>query len=303
MKKIYVLIFITALLSANTVRSQNIYTENFDDVPGMIATGGWVQQNNSVPLGTEIWHNGVGLAIDAFNGAPDSYAEVSFQSTDENGSGTISNWLISPTVTLNNGDVVSFYTTSYNNDTFPDRLQLRLNPSTTTVVGSTATSVGDFTVLLVEVNPNLTTDTSQYPENYWGHFTATINGLPGTTDCRLAFRYFVTDGGGTGANSSTIGVDALTVDMAVGIDETTNNLGLNLYPNPVSDRITIDFAKPLAENGKLLIYNSIGKIVTSFSVSKGQTKASFGISSLAAGTYSLVLNSPDTVAKKNFIKE
>ena len=74
-----------------------------------------------------------------------------------------------------------------------------------TNVGSTATSVGDFTTLLLNINPNYTTN--GYP-NVWTQFTVTLSGLPpaGATG-RLAFRYFVENAGFSGANSDYIGID------------------------------------------------------------------------------------------------
>jgi hypothetical protein len=76
-----------------------------------------------------------------------------------------------------------------------------------TNVGTTSTSVGDFTNLLLEINPNLVT--GGYPES-WTLFTVTLSGVGTPTTGRLAFRYFVTDGGPSGANSNYIGID--TVD-------------------------------------------------------------------------------------------
>jgi len=303
MNKIYLTLLVPVLLSLES-KSQNVFSENFDDVATLISTGGWTAQNNSVPLGNEVWHNdyGFGLAIPAYNGAPESYAEVSFASTDSTGSGNISNWLISPMINLNNGDVVTFYTSSYGNSNFPDRLEVRLNPNNTINVGSTDTTTGDFTHLLLSINSTLVADTAQYPEDYWGQFSITISGLSGPTNCRLAFRYFVTDGGGTGANSSTIGIDAFSVDLPVGINELSKGNDMNVYPNPASDHVTIDFANPLIENGFVRIYNTLGQAVTSFNVSKGQTKALIGTSSFAPGLYSIVLESSGTFSKRNLIK-
>lgn len=299
MKKIY-LSLITIALFASNVQSQNILTENFDDVNAMLTTGGWMERNNSSPIGAEIWHNGVGLAIPAYNGDDSSYAEVSFQSTDPQGN--ISNWLISPTVSLNNGDIVTFFTTSYANVDFPDRLELRLNTMNTTNVGTADTSVGDFSTLLLSVNPNLAADSTQYPQDYWGQFSATISGLAGATDCRIAFRYNVLDGGLNGANSSTIGIDALSIDFALGIAKPTNALSLSVYPNPVSDKLSIDFESALTEDGVMSIYNMLGQTVNSMNVQKGQTKIIFNAAALASGSYTFVLNTNDSITKKNFVK-
>lgn len=300
MKKLYTLIVIFSCLSFTAANAQNLFSENFDAVATLISSGGWTAQNNSVPVGTEVWHNGTGLAVSAYNGAVDSYAEVSFNSTGTNGS--ISNWLITPMINLKNGDVVSFYTSSYNNAAYPDRLDLRLNILNTLNVGSTDTSVGDFTELLVQVNPTLSLDTAAYPQDYWGQFSATISGLSGPTDCRIAFRYNVPDGGSAGINSTTIGIDAFSVDFPTAIAKVDAGLELSVYPNPVADRLNIDFAQPLSENGIVRIYNTLGQSVISFAVNKGQTKASFSAASLSSGAYSFVLELAGEKTKRNFIK-
>ncbi len=302
MKKIYTFILATSLLSATTANAQTIFSENFDDIPTLLSSGGWTQQNNSVPLGLEIWHSGLYLAIPAYNGADTSYAEASYESTDALASGNISNWLITPQINLNNGDLISFYTTSYGNSTYPDRLDLRLNPLNNTNVGSADTSVGDFNILLLQINPDLLPDSSLYPENYWGQFSVPVSGLSGPTTCRIAFRYNVTDGGGAGTNSTTIGIDAFTIELPVGIVEANSNFELNVYPNPVLNNLSIEFSKPLTENGKVNIYNELGQNVSAFNVSKGQIKAMFNSDFLSKGSYTMVLDLGDTVTKKLFVK-
>ena len=72
-------------------------------------------------------------------------------------------------------------------------------------VGGTAASVGDFTTLLLTVNPALN---GGYPDS-WTLFTATISGLGGPVSGRFAFRYNVAD---TSVNADYIGIDTLSVN-------------------------------------------------------------------------------------------
>lgn len=53
---------------------------------------------------------------------------------------------------------------------------------------------------------NSTLVANVYPQ-VWTQYTITFSGLPAPTSGRLAFRYFVTNGGPSGANSDYIGVD------------------------------------------------------------------------------------------------
>ena len=73
-------------------------------------------------------------------------------------------------------------------------------------VGTTATDVGDFTALLLDINPTYTL--TGYP-NVWTQFTVTVSGVASPTTGRLALRYFVENGGPSGANSDYIGIDTL----------------------------------------------------------------------------------------------
>lgn len=175
--------------------------EGFDTVP----VAGWTTQNNSSTPGTSGWFQGNPEIFPAFSGAADAYIGANFN--NEASAGTISNWLITPTLSFNNGDVVSFYTRTVDAVAFPDRLELRFSSVGGTDVGSTPDSVGTF-ALLLSVNPDLTTE--GYPST-WTPFSATISGLSGPTDGAVAFRYFVSDGGPFGTNSDFIGIDSVSI--------------------------------------------------------------------------------------------
>lgn len=175
-------------------------TEGFE----VVVPAGWTAQNNSTTVGTSGWFQGNTAVFAAQAGSAASYAGANFNNVN---SGTISNWLISPTLSFNNGDVISFWTRTVDSPTFPDRLELRFSSVGGTDVGTTDASVGTFALLLT-VNPNLTT--TDYP-NTWTEFTSTITGLSGPTNGAIAFRYFVPDGGPLGSNSDYVGIDTLTI--------------------------------------------------------------------------------------------
>jgi hypothetical protein len=79
---------------ANRPSAWNL-TENFD---GVVPTG-WTANNQSVPVGTIGWFQGNDAVFPAHQGAPTAYAGVNFNSGG--GLATISNWLISPVLTIN----------------------------------------------------------------------------------------------------------------------------------------------------------------------------------------------------------
>lgn len=185
------------------------FTEGFE--AATFPPTGWAVQNLSSAIGTnaQCWNRftttpwapqaGVGHAGANFNCAT--------------GTATISGWLFGPVTTFTNGDQIRFWTRKASPDTFPDRLELRLSLNgASTNAGATSTSVGDFTTLLVSVNPTLVTGV--YPTTFT-QFTGTISGLSTPTSGRFAFRYFVTNGGTTGANSDIISIDTVQFVEAV----------------------------------------------------------------------------------------
>jgi hypothetical protein len=167
---------------------------------------GWFIRNNSQPgPGATGWFQGSTAAFTSQSGAPNSYIAANY----DNGTGTstLSNWLLTLPLTLQNGVQFTFWTRTMDIPVHADRLQVRMSTNgTSSNVGSAATDVGDFTTLLLDINPAYTL--SGYP-NVWTQFTATLSGLSSPTTGRLAFRYFVENGGPTGVNSDYVGIDTV----------------------------------------------------------------------------------------------
>ncbi len=187
----------------NTLGNVITLSEGFDVVSPLPT--GWFTRNNSEPLGPTGWFQGDPATFPAFSGAPNSYIGANYENTDPVGVGTISNWLLTPVQNLKNGDLVTFYSRIPPGTEWADRLEVRLSTAgASTNVGTTSTSVGDFTTVLLSINPTLTLNV--YPK-VWTQFTATISGLAAPTTGRIGFRYFVTDAGGNATNSNFIGID------------------------------------------------------------------------------------------------
>lgn len=192
-------VFAFAALAAVAGSAMADFSEGFEG-----ASPGWAVTNASNPLGTNtsgwnsipnagIWpaHSGVGQALANFN----SGLEVA----------TISAWLFSPVDTIQNGDVLKFWTRTVAGSIYPDRMQVRLSTNgASTNIGANEFSVGDFSTLLADINPTLAV--GGYPEG-WTQYSITISGLGGPVSGRFAFRYFVEDGGPFGSNSNIIGLD------------------------------------------------------------------------------------------------
>ena len=240
-----------------------ILKEGFDYV-STLQDNGWVEINKSTELGSEGYLQGDYLEyFDAYDGeGAAAYLAVSNQSGE--GNTTISNWMITPQLTLQNGDRVSFWTRAEDRSYSPDRLQFYLNTLGTTNVGSDANSTGDFSALLQDINPSLAQ--FGYPET-WTKYTMFISGLSQPTVCRFAFRYFVTNGGTAGDNSQYIGIDEFLVSSNHA-DPTTliNNISENsfsIYPNPALERIVLRTNSTFNGNYLVRFTNAQGQIVKS----------------------------------------
>lgn len=197
-------LLLAAAMTASSAQAAVYFQESFaapffDELNN--PPSGWFVQNNSAPAGTISWFQGNPNVFGSFNGEPNGYLGVNFNSGS--GVSTINNWMVTPVIDAPAGTRVSFVTRAPNN-AFPDRLELRAANGDTTNVGTTSTDVGDFTNLLVSVNPGLL---PEYPLT-WTRFEVT---LPAAFNGRFAFRYFVTNGGPLGENSNYIGIDAFHV--------------------------------------------------------------------------------------------
>ena len=187
------------------------YAEGFDDVSNLVSRG-WFMQNNSQPgPGTTGWFQGNTAVFPAQSGAADSYIAANFN--NGTGASTISNWLLTPPLNNVSWMSVSFDTRTVDAPVHPDRLQVRFSVNgSSTNVGTTATDVGDFVTLLFDINSNYST--TGYPTT-WTHFQANLFHIGTGGTGRLAFRYFVENGGPNGSNSDYIGIDNFQITTCI----------------------------------------------------------------------------------------
>jgi hypothetical protein len=273
MKKITLLFF--GILISVTVNSQTI-NETFDDIT-TLAGDGWDQLNLSSPLGLTNWYQGDNLVFDANSGSTNSYIAANFNNTTT--TGTISNWLITPVVNVENGDAITFYTRTIEASTFPDRLQVRLSDTGDSSTNPTTDAdVGSYTDLLLDINPTLVTG-GVYPEA-WTQQVINISGLSGATDVRIAFRYFVEGAGSGGTDSNYIGIDDVVVTSSLGTTDFEKNKFSYFY-NKGNDILQLNSNILTLKN--IDIYNTLGQRVLSKSLSNS-TK-NINLTSLSDGIY------------------
>lgn len=165
-----------------------LLSEGFDNV-GALAGAGWVFTNNSsptpLPPTATTWFQGNPGIFNAASGAANSYAAANITGAGDllPPGGRISNWLITPEVSLDQAASFEFALRLLG-EGYLDTVEVYLSTSgASTDVGTTSSSTGVFSLLNVYANSN--TDSG------WVNETIGLAGFgPGTTG-RLAFRYFV----------------------------------------------------------------------------------------------------------------
>jgi uncharacterized repeat protein (TIGR01451 family) len=203
------------LTSAAALAPDATITEGFD--AGLACPADWTCVNNSTPVGSQPnWFNGNVGVFAAQAGAGYIGANLNMVAA----ANTISAWLISPVMQFGDGAELRFWSRT-NANVFPDRLEIR-SSSGGVDTGGTNTSVGDFTNVLGTINPTLVAtagtcvspaaapNAGGYPTAWCEYRLTNADGIPLSGTGRIAFRYFVTNGGPDGANSDYIGIDTFS---------------------------------------------------------------------------------------------
>jgi MYXO-CTERM domain-containing protein len=189
---------ISALGLTAAAASAQSFTEGFDGASLLPAA--WSSINNSPagPGSSPDWAQTSGSVGNWMPYSGAGYAAVGYNATV--GANDISVYLISPVVSLSNGDTISFYTRTWDTVAYPDRMSVVYNTD-----GST--DPASFTNTLITINNDLTT--TGYP-TAWTQYTVTISGLTESVNGRFAFHYNPTGGGPSGSNSDRIGIDEVS---------------------------------------------------------------------------------------------
>ena len=204
------------------------FTEEFDTVSSALSRG-WKLVNASDPLGSNIWQQGGTInpwfAPYSSNGTYAGFIGADYTSTSA-AAGTISNWLISPVINMQNGDKIIFYTRGLqypgfdpltgqpNGDStdYGNSLQVLINGANDGTAVGKGLETGSFTPVF-QINPTYISSHSKpalfsalaYPAQ-WTRFEATVFGLSNPVKGRFAFRYLV-EGGGFNGLGSGVAID------------------------------------------------------------------------------------------------
>ena len=222
------------------------FVEEFDTAANAFHRG-WVPINNSSPKGSSVWSQGGGpvpfFAPFSSKGSNAGFLATDYLSTSGLAN-VISNWLVSPKITMKNGDKIVFYTRTWllpnafaagDSTDYGSNLEVcinRKNDGTNVGVAtdprsssySTLVDHGDFDLML-SINPGHYEASIDYFEYPWAHsnpalfepgsypanwtrFEVVIDGFTKPQIGRFAFRYYVLDGGANG-NGSGVGIDSV----------------------------------------------------------------------------------------------
>lgn len=177
-------------IKIDRIESTVIFQDDFngDNTETGLNNRGWITLNVDGG-GLTSWFQGNTTVFSAYEGPANGYVGQNFQGA--NGF-LIDQWLISPPVTVNAGDTLSFWHRSPDNTIYDDSIYVRYS----TTAGTTP---GDFDV---------TWGRYKVSNNGWARWTGTFN-HSGTV--RFAIQYYITDGGPSGNYSDYFGLDYLQV--------------------------------------------------------------------------------------------
>ncbi|MBL7745070.1 MAG: choice-of-anchor J domain-containing protein [Chitinophagaceae bacterium] len=179
------------------------FTEEFDSIYEL-ETKGWVITDNSEQLTLWTgWISKIGPITPPFPAYSYSVSEREFIRASVSGSSSyypVSSWLITPVLSVKNGDKISFYTRADTGSVYRDRLQVLMNMSLSSNVGGTVNSTGNFNTVLFDINSGQVA--GGYPVT-WTKYEYTFSGISGRADTRIGFRYFVP----SAMSAKMIGID------------------------------------------------------------------------------------------------
>ena len=171
--------------------SSSLFFDNFNgdnSVAGLQARGYTVLNVDGGGI-TDPWFQPTGAQFPAYEGPIAGYVAANFNGA--NGF-LIDQWLISPQITVNAGDTLSFWHRSIINTPFDDSIYVRLS----TTAGITP---GDF---------DITWGRYLVSKTGWARWTGV---MPISGTVRFAIQYYLTDGGVIGNYSDFFGIDLLEV--------------------------------------------------------------------------------------------
>ncbi|HOV12181.1 MAG TPA: T9SS type A sorting domain-containing protein, partial [Bacteroidales bacterium] len=102
--------------------------------------------------------------------------------------------------------------------------------------------------------------------------------------------------------TNACGIDSVTQNLAVlGTAELSENAGISIYPNPVSDYLVVTMGTGFLEKGVISVYSNTGKLVKRFPVNKNDQMV-MDMSDMPKSTYIIVMQTENKLFYKKVLK-
>ncbi len=170
--------------------------------------------------------------------------------------GAVNNdWLISPELTLGTGSEMRFWARSYTDEYGLERLKVG--------VSTTGNTPADFTFI----------HTGSYLEipTAYTEYVLDLSAYDGQ-NVYIGIQCVSND-------ASITMIDNIDINTTTGVNELTETLKVNIYPNPASDIVTV----ANAENSTITIVNLVGEVVRT--IENASANQTIDMSNLSNGTY------------------
>lgn len=171
-----------------------------------------------------------------------------------------------------------------------------------TVVGN-PTAGFNFTTNNLDANfTNTSTNATTYS---WNFGDLNTSNLQNPTHTYSSAGTYVVELTATNACFSQMTSQSLTVSGTTSITENTETVKVNIYPNPASSALSIDY-DIISKNSdfEVQIFNSIGKLMNSYKLGNSPIgKIMVDLSQYSAGAYFIKVHGTDLNMVKPFVKE
>jgi hypothetical protein len=191
------------------------FSEEFADVY-KLESKGWVTVSKNANSGVQ-WRQGVngpglmgfvwlGFPAYSYTASTAEFAYASASSFPVPTPPQINSWLVTPVLSVKNGDKISFYTRARADSgniewiEYLDRMQVWINKSPSAETGTSFNLTGSFTDVLFDINSEL--KNRGYPST-WSRYEYTFSQITGKIITRIGFRYVVANP----QKASGIGID------------------------------------------------------------------------------------------------
>ena len=144
--------------------------------------------------------------------------------------------------------------------------------------------------------------TPEYPQGIYAYFVTINSRYEGAYPYTTGLTYYgVVQAGATGPQSGHAVVNEPVTTYVVTATFAASNLEVNIFPNPVSNTLTVDLENGLLNNLSATLYNPLGQPVTAPAELHPSVPTDFDLSGLAAGIYFLKVTGSGVIATQKVV--